>query len=359
MFGRRRHVRQDISLIDAWIGQAMLARAQSGSPVPYDQLPVAVGLCNLIADALADMDLYAIDPAGRYAGQQFPVLEQPNPEEDRADTLHDLVQAMFWTGNAEALNGPRDSNGAVDAITVVNPNTVSPIVDQNNELRVARWQVNARQYERSQVTHWKLNHDPRKGPMGRSPLQVCATALTTYGWAYKWLADQFRFSGNPTMVFRPKMEIPPEKIVELSAEWSASREAGRPPFLPQWLEVDNGPGAGAELEHIIAVLEFCAAEFARLLTVPTTVVNAPVSGYTLTYANVGDEFKRWLVFGLGTTWIRRVERGFSTLLPRGLRAHLDPSSLFPTELYGEPLGPDTPTAAVQPDTPAPAQTVPA
>jgi len=349
MFGRRtKHTRSDLSVIDQWLQAAMSARTSTGQPVPFDELPITQGVTSLIADAIADMDLYAVDATGRPTGQQFNVLDKPNPDEDRADTLHKIVQSMMWTGNAYALTGPRDDSGAVDAINVLNPDTVAHVADQGDPLRVALWSINGRPVGREAITLWKLNDDPRKGPLGRSPLAVCTLALETYGWAYRYLGDYFANGGVPSSVLKSKMELDPAKILELSEEWISARRQTRPAFLPNWLELDVPPSSG-ELGQVIDVLGFAAAEVARLLNMPVTVVNAPVQGYSLTYNNVGDEFRRWLALGLGTTWVRRIERGFTRLLPPGARAHLDATSLFPAELLPEltpePLGPD-PTPAL-------------
>lgn len=345
---RSAHLRADISLITNWLQQMQLSRAGTGVPVPVDELPITQGLVNLIADGIADMDLYPVDARGRWTREVFPVLEQPNPDEDRADTLHKIVQSLYWEGNANALNGPFDTTGAVSAINVLNPHSVGWLVDPADELRVEWWMVNGRRYERSALTHWKMNDDPRRGPMGRSPLKVCDTALETYGWAYRYLADFFAQGGNPSSVFKSKLELNDDKITELVDEWIKARRQKRPAFVPPWLELDIPPSNG-ELQAVIEVLGFATAETARLMSIPTTVVNAPVEGYSLTYRNVDEEFKRWLALGLGTTWVRRVERGFTRLLPRGVRAHLDPSNLFAGSLLADPDGPDeSPTSEVPP-----------
>jgi phage portal protein BeeE len=344
VFGRRsRHVRSDVSAIESWLQLAIDARGATGLPVPADELPITQGIVTLIADAIADMDMYAVDDAGRPTGERFNVLTQPNPDEDRADTLHKLVQSLMWTGNGYALNGPRDTSGAVDAINVLNPDTVAAIADSFDALRVQFWTISGRPLPREAVTLWKLNDDPRKGPIGRSPLTVCSSALATYGWAYRYLGDYFANGGNPSSVLKSKIELDPGKITELAEEWIAARRQTRPAFLPNWLELDIPPSSG-ELQQVIDVLGFAAAEIARLLNMPVSIVNAPVQGYSLTYSNVTDEFRRWLALGLGTTWVRRIERGFTRLLPPGRRAHLDATSLFPDqllpELTPEPLGPD-------------------
>lgn len=352
MFGLRRtsHVRADVSLITQFIQASTLARMDTGRPVPFDELPITQGVTTLIADAVADMDLYAVDRDGKAVTQRFAVLEQPNPDEDRADTIHKIVQSLMWTGNAYGTNGPRDpGDGSISTVNILNPNTVSFIADPLDELRVDQWTIHGAPVGRSAITAWKLNDDPRRGPLGRSPLTVCASALGMYGWAYRYIADFFAQGGNPSSIFKSKLPLDNTKITELAEEWMSSRRQVRPAFLPDWLEL-NIPMSNGELSEVIEVLDFASAEIARLLSMPVTIVNAPVKGYTLTYTNVKDEFDRWLTVGLGTTWVRRIERGFTRLLPEGsgLRAHLDPTTLFPDELYAEPLGPDTPDAALQP-----------
>jgi phage portal protein BeeE len=366
MFGlvRKKHVRSDISLIESWIGQAMAARSQTGTALTVEELPIAQGLVALIADAIADMELYAVDapgPKGKRVADTYAVLENPDPDEDRADTLHKIVQSMFWGGanggNAWALNGPRDARGAVDSITVLNPDEVGWLPTPSHSLKVAGWTVNGVRYPVGALTWWKINDNPRKGPLGRSPIAVAARALDMYGWAYRYLADFFASGGNPSSVMRSKLELAPAKITELSDEWATARQLRRPAFLPSWLELDIPPSSG-EIEAVVKVLEFGAAEFARLTNVPVSLVNAPTAGYSLTYTNTSDEFKRWLAVSLGTTWIRRIERGFTTLLPEGRWAKLDPSSLFPAELFaaddpaGAPVDRATPIEATATEVPA-------
>ena len=347
VLGLRRHkdtfTRADISLITQWIGELAQVRAGTGAAVPYDQLPITQGTASLIADALGAMPLYPVDErTGRPLDSRFPVLDQPNPDEDRADTVHKIAQSLYWTGNAQALNGPLEQDGSVSAITVLNPDSVGAQVDPLDELRVRYWEVYGQQYPRQAVTHWKLNDDPRKGPLGESPLKRCATALDTYGWAYRYLGDYFAQGGNPSSIMKSKMELPPAKVTELVDEWVEARKLKRPAFLPHFLDYEVPPSSG-ELRDVIEVLGFAAAEVARALNLPVSLVNAPVQGYSLQYANVGEEFRRWLATSLGTTWIARIERGFSQLLPAGVAARMDPSQLYRPDLYGETTAPATPS----------------
>lgn len=329
-----------------WIGAMAAARGGQGVPVPYDELPITQGTCSLIADALAVMDLYAADQfTGDRLPDQFNVLRQPNPDESRGETIVKIVNSLYWTGNAEALNGPRQ-DGLVDSITVVNPNSCQPVTDPADDLRIAGWLLNGVRRGRDQITHWKLNDDPRRGPMGESPLKRCATALDTYGWAYRYLADFFANGGNPSHTLRSKIELDGAKITELAEEWVAARRQQRPAFIPPWLEYNEGSGAN-DLHSVVEVLGFAAAEVARAVNLPVSLANAPTAGYSLQYRNTNEEFRRWLAVSLGTTWIARVERGFTTLLPYGIVAKMDPTPLFRTDLFPE-SGQTAPAPATAP-----------
>lgn len=349
---RQRHLRADVSLVTEVLGALMSARAGTGAAVPYDQLPITQGTASLIADALAAMPIYPVDErTGAELSQRFVVLEQPNPDEDRADTVHKLAQSMFWTGNAQSLNGPIGADLAVESITVLNPDSVSADIDPLDELHIRGWFINGEWHRTDELTHWKLNDDPRRGPMGSSPLKRCSTALDTYGWAYRYLADFFAQGGNPSLMFKTKTELPPAKITELAAEWISARKQTRPAFVPAFLEPEVPPNNG-ELQSIIEVLGFAAAEVARALNMPTTLVNAPVAGYSLTYSNTSDELRRWLALSLGTTWIARMERGFSKLLPPGVAARMDPTQLYRSDLFPDQPAAAAPSIAAPPAAPA-------
>lgn len=333
MFGRDRHFRADVSLVSQVLGELMSARAGTGTPVPYDELPITQGVASLISDSLASMSVYPVDLAGTPIAAEFPILARPDPDEHRADTVHKLAQSLFWTGNGYALK-----NDAADAITVLNPDSIGYTPATYNDLKIGAWTVNGELVARDQIVHWKLNDDPRAGPLGRSPLRKCQSALDTYGWAYRYLGDFFAGGGNPGSVLKSKLELDPAKVSELATEWVAARKQARPAMLPSWLDLEIPPSSG-ELGEVVAVLGFAAAEVARMLNLPVSLVNAPVAGYSLQYSNVGDEFRRWLAVSLGTTWVARIERGFTQMLPPGVEARLDPSTLYRPDLFPDQTGP--------------------
>lgn len=365
-----RHARQfsgDVSLVTEAL--YLIMEAREGVQVPVDQLPITQGIATMLADCIAEMPILAVDdrnrPAGtidvwteprdpddepRLLGRTFPVLAKPNPEEERGETTAKIVQSLFWTGNAYALNGPADAGDLVDSITVVDPNTVAPRIDPEDRLRVARWIVEGADTDRARLTHWKFNDDPRRGPLGETPLRRCGAALDMYGWCYRFVSDYFGQGGNPSSYLKRQSGMSNTKAVELAQEWIEARRRRRPAVLPHDVTFEV-PSSNSEQQIAIEVLDFAGAEIARMFNVPPSIANAMTRGYSLTYANMSDEFRRWLAISLRPTWIRRIERGYTKLLPDGLRARLDPGDLFDAPTAG--------TVAEPVEAPAPGLEVPA
>lgn len=328
------------STVEQQIARAQALR-QLGAELAVDELPVTQGLAQLHADVIASTALEAIDErTGQPVVYQPDVVLAPDPLEDRFETVHKLVQSMFWTGNAwAALAG----SGDVVALRVLDPNTVSHEEDFDDRLLVTGWQVQGVPLAVDRMAHWKLNDDPRRGPLGRSPLQRCRSALEMYGWAYRYLRDYFAAGGNPGLVLRSNRILAPAVPATGDAprvaseaeiaqqQWVEARQVAVPAVLdPQW-SLEKGPDP-QDLEQVIRVLEFGAIETCRLTGVAPSIANAMSSG-SLTYSTTRDELVRWLVLSLGPTWLTRLEAGFTRLLAPGLVARFDRDSLIDSRLF--------------------------
>ena len=325
MFGRRRRERSTSPElgIQRGLNAAQFARV-AGTTYGIDQLPITQGLAQLHADVIASCELYAEDSTGRRVVNTPAVLVQPDPDEDRMVTLHKLVQSLWWEGNAYALV---EFGSRFDvSVKILNPSTVAhvPHPDPARDLEVAGWLVHGLPARADQVNHWKLNDDPRRGPLGTSPLRRCWTALENYCYAYNYLARFYASGGNPTMVLRSTIPLVATQATEAQAQWIAGAETIRV-LDPQWL-IEQGPAA-QDIAQTIAVLDFAAAEVCRATNVAPSIANV-VSQGTMTYSNVRDELKRWTIISLRPTWLRRIEDGFTRLLAPGLRARFDVATLL-------------------------------
>lgn len=323
-------------------------RSVALSTITVDQLPIVQGLANLHADVISQFPMYAVDRRGARVVNTPDVLIQPDPSEPLGETLHAIVQSMWYTGNAVALR-----HG--DAIRLQNPNACSviPTFDPYDDRRIDGWYIHGVEVPVRNVVLWKINDDPRRGPLGASPLQRCWQAVENYAWAYRYLADYYASGGNPSILLKSRNAGDPGQADELWAQWVAARQAGRPAVIPYDVEVAAAP-APTDISDTVAVLEFCTAEICRATNTPPSIGNAPVAA-ALTYSTTMEELRRWLVLSLSPTWLTRLERGFTSLLAPGLTARFDTTELPRLDMFGSaPAGPDPAAAPLPPGTaPAP------
>jgi hypothetical protein len=332
--------------LDERVQAIYAARSTALSTITVDQLPIVQGLANLHADVISQFPLYAVDENGARVTPTPDILVQPDPTEPLGETLHAIVQSMWYTGNAVALRGR-------DTIRVQNPsmcNVTGPF-DPFDDRRIEGWVIHGVEVPVSRVVLWKINDDPRRGPLGASPLERCWQAVQNYAWAYRFLADYYSSGGNPSIILKSRNAADPTQADELWATWVAARQVGRPAIVPWDVEVAAAPAAG-DISETVAVLEFCAAEICRATNTPASIGNAPVAA-SLTYSTTLEELRRWLVLSLSPTWLTRIERGFTTLLADGQTARFDTSELPRLDMFGSaPAGPGTP-AATLPAVPVP------
>lgn len=345
MFGRRRDTlpgtrftRSDVSLISELVSEIVAARgAADGLPIAPDRLPIVVGAATIHADMLG-----AMPAVPSMTDRRITMLcAKPDPTTDYRTTIESGTLAMFYTGYAALLldaPAPRTTS-----FRVLEPQAVRPNWDPADSRRVAYWTVDGQNVAADMVHAVNLIDDPRHGPVGESPLERCREALEMYGYAYRYLLNYFAGGGNPSSVLRTAHRLTTADAYELVDEWITARMQHRPAVLDPTVQLEIPPSTG-ELAATLSVLDHAAAEVARLLNMPGSLVNAPSLGYSLTYANIGDEFRRWLAVSLRPTWVSRWETAFRHL-SGDPGVVLDPSGVLGVFDTGAPLPEPQPLAA--------------
>jgi hypothetical protein len=335
MFGSRRRleelerfVRADVSLVSEVANALSELRGVSGVSVPVDELPIVVGTGTLHADAVAGMP--ARVRSSRVDRRVADLLTTPQPGTDYAGLVGPGTLAMFHAGYAALLlDRPAPLTRSV---RLLEPAAVHPQWDPRDTRTVTSWLVDGQVMPANMIHAVNLIDDPRRsGPVGESPLRRCAGALELYGWAYRYLIDYFAGGGNPGSILKSSHNVTSTRATEIVDEWIAARRERRPAVMDPQLTFEV-PASNGELGAVIQVLDLGAAEVARLLNIPGSLVNAPnAGGYSLDYRNVGEEFKRWLALSLRPTWMARWESTWRTLT--GLSdVYLDPVPML--EAYG-------------------------
>ena len=294
-----RFVRADVSLVSEVIGYVAAARVD-GLAVKVDDLPITVGASTLHADTVAAMPARSKVTPDRRSRD---LLERPDPDTDYRSFIHAGTLAMFWHGYATLL------------LDRPAPLTVSAVDDDL-------------------ILSIPLLNDPRRGPLGESPLTRCDQALSMYGYAYRYLIDYFAQGGNPSSILKSSHNLGNQTLPsgstraqEIVNEWIAARQERRPAVMDPTISLEI-PASTGELTATLSVLDYCAAEVARLLNMPGSLVNAPTNG-SLTYTNVADEMRRWIALSLKPTWMSRWESAFRAMTGDPT-IYLDPTDLLDT-----------------------------
>ena len=332
-----RFVRADVSLVSEVIGYLAAARTD-GLAVEADRLPITVGAAQLHSDTVAAMP--ARSTAATVPRRVSMLLERPDPDTDYRATVHAGTIAMFWHGYATLLlDRPAPSTNSV---TVLDPLDVSYNAFDG-------WTVSGEHVPDNLILAIPLLNDPRRPSIiGESPLRRCDQALSMYGYAYRYMIDYFAQGGNPSSILKANHALGNQVLAsgstraeEIVSEWVTARQQRRPAVMDPTISLEI-PASTGELAATLSVLDYCSAEVARLLNMPGSLVNAPSNGYSLTYANVADEMRRWIALSLKPTWMARWESAFRTLTGDP-SIYLDPTELLetyallaPTNLTGVP-----------------------
>lgn len=332
------------SPLEQHLADVIAARMLVG-PVPVASLPVVAGLQALYCGQVGSFTLEAWRGPERWSTQPA-ILTQPDPDEPLGATLHKLTSSLFYTGNTWALvSWPPDGRPPANAIKVVDPRTVTPQMDPADPQRAAGWYIDGYRYDRSQVLHVKLLDDPRTGPLGTTPLELCQPALEAYCWAYRLFADAYAQGGVPSLVLKSKARLRKADADALWAEWVDARRQHRPAVMDGDVDLESGPTDTAAA--LVSVLDFAGAEVNRAFACPPSLLNAPSSS-SLTYSTTVDELNRWLVLSLGPLFLSPLEAAFGGLLPRGTAARFNTMTLrrfeFAGAVPGQVAAPATPAA---------------
>ncbi len=326
-----------MSLVSDLISSFRAARV-SGQPIDRRKFPAAIGLKNLHADTLAVMELTV---TGGMSRRQRLLLDRPDPDEASFYTTHKIVSSLWWHGTAV---GQRNA----EAVRILPMSEVGHEPDIDDSTRVHRWYRNGMTIPNRDIITAKINDDPDKGPLGRSPLDDAGPVLDMYGYALQYATDFFAGGGNPSNVLErdgaANLTYDPDEVAE---DWLAARQERRPAVLPAGFKL-SVPPANGELDALRNILGESSAEIARTMNAPPSLANAKVAG-SLTYSTVAGEFRKWVASSLRPTWMARVELFYSELLDT--KVDLDPGPLF--EIVDATAGdaPAQPVAAEAPPAP--------
>lgn len=178
----------------------------------------------------------------------------------------------------------------------------------------------------AQLTDVYIEHQYRLAgiPVGLCPIAAAAWSISTHLSASQFMLDYFGSGAFPSGVLRNKVHnVPPQESNAVRDRFMASiSDRGPAVFGKDW---EWSPAAAPEAaEAWLRQQQASAVDLARYIDIPADLIDAAITGQSITYANMTQRNTQALVMSLGPT-LRRREQRWSRLLPqpRFVRTNVD------------------------------------
>ncbi|MBU9944103.1 MAG: phage portal protein [Dermatophilaceae bacterium] len=198
---------------------------------------------------------------------------------------------------------------------------------------VVDYKIGAKTYKSSQIWHEK-QHTVSGSPVGMSPLAHAALALNPGLSAAQFALDWFQNSTVPAAHLRNSARtLNREEATKVKESFKASLASGDVFVSGNDWEY-NMLAAKASESQFIETMKVSGADAARYLGVPGDMIDIPVEGSAITYANITQRNLQLFIINIGPAIARR-EAAFSTrLLPQPRYAKLNANALLRMDLAG-------------------------
>jgi HK97 family phage portal protein len=213
-------------------------------------------------------------------------------------------------GNAIGVITQRDGNGLPRQIHLVSANDVTVIGKGG---RVVKYRIGSKEYEPREIWH-ERQYIQAGSPLGLSPIAHAARTIKTQGSALSFALDWFDRGATPSMILRNTREsIAPKESDVIKRRVLASMQDGEPAVVGKDWEVELQNGRAKDIAFL-ELMNYGNTDLARFFGVPADMIDAAVSGSSITYANLAERMLHFLILRFGPAVIRR-EKALSQLVP--------------------------------------------
>jgi len=270
---------------------------------------------SLIADSIALLPVKTV----RYESSKTiftdkpKFLEKPNHSLDLSmfSLLHQIITSLAMHGNSFVLVD-KDRQGRPIQLTPIHPEKVK--VEMSEGQKVYMLQTQKGGYDRK-ITHHNMLHFVwycYPGQLiGVSPLR---TNSNTYGLALameRHIAQFYGQGGTPSSVLETDRDLTAEQANILKETWINNHNRNRKPAVLtgglKWKAISDAAG-----NELIAARDQIVHEIARVFRIPAHLLLSKDGSNV--YSNIESNGLAFIRHTL-LPWIRRIEDGFSTLLP--------------------------------------------
>lgn len=241
-----------------------------------------------------------------------PVLVEPGGREwPMHHWLYATGVSLDRSGNTTGLITARDGLGLPAVIELQDMASVSLIVRDG---KIHQWRIGGKLYDPADVWHEK-QFTEAGFHLGLSPIAHAAWTLDLQRSAEEFQRDWFDGTTVPSGTLKNSEKVVnPKESAEIKNRFKAS--VGNGDLFVHGRDWEYKPIQGiASDANYLSTTQATVPEIARYLGCPADVIDAAVSGQSITYANIGERNLQLLIHNLGPAITRREHA-----LSRGLLA---------------------------------------
>jgi len=334
LFGKRSRQREEryFGITSPAELQPMRATGSFAQPMPVidertAMMHSAVWACRRLRGNL--ISTLPVDVYRTVGDIQIDVAKPPilvNPGGDRVDILEWLYSSqgeLDSSGNSVGIISQWDGNGFPARIDLQPSAACSARVKDGV---LYEWRINGTKYDPSVIWHEK-QYTISGVHVGLSPVAYAAWTLGEYASVQQFVTAWF--AGNAVPRARLKnveKKVNAKESTIVKEAWRASQAMGEPFVHGSDWEYSFIQAQEASADWLQAK-KFSATDIARFMDVPSDMIDAAVSGESVTYANITQRNLQLLITSLGPAIIRR-EAALSRLLPRPRFVKLNSDALL-------------------------------
>lgn len=249
----------------------------------------------------------------------IPIVEQPDPAEDRMVTLSRLEASLTLRGEIVCIKAGFDEDGFPSAIKVVDPACATLNPDGS-------WMVGERRFEAFEILH-RIALALPGSTRGMSVVDLFRRQIGGELVAADYQYNFYRDGGQPvTVLTNSDPDATPADIDKMLQRFLSKTRGGRrePVALPSTISVTPLVLSNRDSQFLES-RQFSMTDIANMVGVPPYFIGAPGAG--MTYSNITDQRRDLLDIYLRDD-LYLIERALSDLIPDGLKAKFNTKSFL-------------------------------
>jgi HK97 family phage portal protein len=226
-------------------------------------------------------------------------------------------------GNAVSIILARDGQGLPSLLEPVPASSAIAVI---RDRRISKWRIGGTEYEPEEIWHEK-QYTVAGLPVGLSPVAYAALALGEYASIQQFATDWFDNGTLPSATLKNTERVIPQEVADQAkARYKATVANGDVFVMGADWEFSLMKAEAAATDWLGAK-QFGLTEISRFFDCPADLIDAAVSGSSVTYANLTQRNLQFLIMSLGPAVARR-EGALSDLLPRPRFVKLNTDALL-------------------------------